>query len=196
MAELKRRELEQGEYRARSTFGDLAYDLDYAEREYRLQHAGLEPEQEKERYIRPASKPQQETQRKTAVRPRRAAVISPAMALCSVAILGVLLMTILGYVALNDVAREIVDLKKDVAVLTQENIDLTTKHELTFDLSTIKLQAEACGMSKPSDSQTYYMDLSGKDTAVIYQTSENSSLLQKVGASLRQTGAAVVEYLR
>lgn len=196
MAELKRRETEQNEYRARSTFGDLAYDLDYAEREYRLQHAGLETEQEKERYIRPASKPQAEPQRKAAVKPRRAAVVSPAFALCSVAILGVLLMTILGYVALNDVAREIVDLKEEVAVLTQENIDLTTKHELTFDLSTIKLQAEACGMSKPSDSQTYYMDLAGKDSAVIYQTSENSSLLRKVGTSLRQTATAVVEYLR
>ncbi len=195
MAELKRREAES-EYRARSTFGDLAYDLDYAEREYRLQHAGLETEQEKERYIRPASRPQAEPQRKAAVRPRRAAVVSPVFALCSVAILGVLLMTILGYVALNDVAREIVDLKEDVAVLTQENIDLTTKHELTFDLSTIKLQAESYGMSKPSDSQTYYMDLAGRDSAVIYQTSENSGLLQKVGAALCETGAAVVEYLR
>ena len=196
MAELKRRDLEQSEYRARSTFGDLAYDLDYAEREYRLQHAGMEPEQEQQTYVRPAAQPQQETQRKTAARPRRAFAISPAFALCSVAILGVLLMTILGYVALNDVAGEIVDLKKEVAVLTQENIDLTTKHELTFDLSTIKLQAEAYGMSKPSDSQTYYMDLAGKDTAVIYQTSENSSLLQKVAASVQQTAAAVVEYLR
>lgn len=196
MAERMRRNQEQSEYRARSTFGDLAYDLDYAEREYRLQHAGLETEEEKERYIRPASRPQQETRRKTAARPRKATVLSPALTVCSIAILGVLLMTILGYVALNDVAREIVELKEDVAVLTQENIDLTTKHELTFDLSTIKLQAEAFGMSKPSDSQTYYMDLAGKDMAVIYETSENSSLLQKAGASLRETAAAVVEYLR
>lgn len=196
MAEQKRREAAESQYRARSTFGDLAYDLDYAEREYRLQHAGEEQQQERQSYVRPAAQPQQQPQRKAAARPQRAPLLSPALALCGVAILGVLLMTILGYVALNDVSREIVSLKAQVAELSQENVDLTTKHELTFDLSTIKLQAEASGMSRPSDSQTFYMDLSGRDTAVIYETTENSSLIRRVSGALRQTAEAVLEYLR
>lgn len=199
MAERKRREAAETEYRARSTFGDLAYDLDYAEREYRLQHAGEEEQQQqqqqRQRYIRPPQ-PKAEPQRKAAARPRPAPLLSPALALCGVAILGVLLVTILGYVALNDISREIVSLKAEVAELSQENVDLTTKHELTFDLSTIKLQAEASGMSRPSDSQTYYMDLSGRDTAVIYETTENSTLLRRIGSALTQTVAAAMEYLR
>lgn len=195
MAERQRREAAETEYRARNTFGDLAYDLDYAEREYRLRHAG-EEEQRREEFIRPASRPQQEPERKAAVRPRRAPLLSPAFALCSVAILGVLFMTILGYVALNDVSREIVSLQKQVETLSQENVDLTTRHELTFDLATIKRQAEASGMSKPSDSQTYYMDLAGRDSAVIYETAESSTLLKRAGSSIRAVVSAAVEYLR
>ena len=45
MAEKK----QNSEARFRSTYGDLAYDLDYAERKYRLEHAGeelKEPEKE------------------------------------------------------------------------------------------------------------------------------------------------------
>ena len=193
MAELKRRDMRQDEYRApNAVVGSLAYDLDFAEKEYRLHHAG--EEQEQQAYVRPAEKPQQEQRRQSAVRPARAVGISPALMLCGVAILGVLLMTILGYVALNQVSSEIVELKEQVAVLRQENVDLKTKHELTFDLSTIKLQAEKYGMSKPSDSQMYYVDLSGRDMARVYETAHNQRLLQKTMVSLRTAVGVVVEY--
>lgn len=193
MAKLKRRDMRQDEYRApNAVVGSLAYDLDFAEKEYRLHHAG--EEQEQQAYVRPAEKPQQEQRRQSAVRPARAVGISPALMLCGVAILGVLLMTILGYVALNQVSSEIVELKEQVAVLRQENVDLKTKHELTFDLSTIKLQAEQYGMSKPSDSQMYYVDLSGIDMACVYETANNQHLLQKTMDSLKTAVGVVVEY--
>ena len=191
MAELKRRDMEQTEYRApNAVVGSLAYDLDFAEKEYRLQHAGEEQEQKK--VVRPVEK--QEQRRHAAARPARALAISPSLLICGVAILGVLLVTILGYVALNQVSTEIVELKEQVAVLRQENVDLTTKHELTFDLSTIKLQAEKYGMSKPSDSQMFYVDLSGRDLARVYETSSNQHLLQKTMDSLRTAVGVVVEY--
>lgn len=191
MAELKRRDVRRDEYRApNAVVGSLAYDLDFAEKEYRLHHAGEEPEQKK--VVRPAEK--QEQRRHTAARPARALAISPSLLICGVAILGVLLVTILGYVALNQVSTEIVELKEQVEVLRQENVDLTTKHELTFDLSTIKLQAEKYGMSKPSDSQMFYVDLSGRDLARVYETSSNQRLLQKTMDSLRTALGVVVEY--
>ncbi len=191
MAELKRRDVRRDEYRApNAVVGSLAYDLDFAEKEYRLHHAGEEPEQKK--VVRPAEK--QEQRRHTAARPARALAISPSLLICGVAILGVLLVTILGYVALNQVSTEIVELKEQVEVLRQENVDLTTKHELTFDLSTIKLQAEKYGMSKPSDSQMFYVDLSGRDLARVYETSSNQRLLQKTMDSLRTAVGVVVEY--
>ena len=191
MAELKRRDMRRDEYRApNAVVGSLAYDLDFAEKEYRLQHAGEEQEQKK--VVRPVEK--QEQRRHAAARPARALAISPSLLICGVAILGVLLVTILGYVALNQVSTEIVELKEQVAVLRQENVDLTTKHELTFDLSTIKLQAEKYGMSKPSDSQMFYVDLSGRDLARVYETSSNQHLLQKTMDSLRTALGVVVEY--
>ncbi|MBQ5739668.1 MAG: hypothetical protein IIV78_04585, partial [Oscillospiraceae bacterium] len=88
--------MEQTEYRApNAVVGSLAYDLDFAEKEYRLQHAG--EEQKQQTYVRPAQK----QRRQTAVRPARALALSPSLMICGVAILAVLLMTILGYVALN-----------------------------------------------------------------------------------------------
>ena len=193
MAELKRRDMRRDEYRApNAVVGSLAYDLDFAEKEYRLQHAGEEQEQKK--VVRPVEK--QEKRRHAAARPARALAISPSLLICGVVILGVLLVTILGYVALNQVSTEIVELKEQVAVLRQENVDLTTKHELTFDLSTIKLQAEKYGMSKPSDSQMFYVDLSGRDLARVYETSGNQHLLQKTMDSLRTAVGVVVEYFR
>lgn len=194
MAEQKRRSMEQSEYRARSTYGDLAYDLDYAEREYRLRHAG--EERQEEQRTAPAARPREELRRETAARPRRALRVSSAMALCTVAILGTLFMIILGYVALNGLSSEIVELKAQVSELSQENVDLTTKHELTFDLATIKQQAEEAGMSKPSDSQTYYLDLSGSDNAVVHEASAGQGALRSLAASLRQSVCAVVEYFR
>ena len=192
MAELKRRDMDQSEYRApNAVVGSLAYDLDFAEKEYRLRHAG----EEQQAYVRPAERPQQEQRRQAAVRPKRALALSPSLVLCGVAILTVLLMTILGYVALNQVSGEIVELKAQVAVLKQENVDLTTKHELTFDLATIKLQAEKYGMSKPSDSQMYHVDLSGRDTARIYETAGNHRVMQKTLDSVRTAVGVVVEYL-
>lgn len=192
MAELKRRDMRRDEYRApNAVVGSLAYDLDFAEKEYRLHHAGEEQEKQS---ARPAVKPQQEQRRHAATRPVRAVAISPSLLLCGVAILTVLLMTILGYVALNQVSSEIVELKAQVAVLRQENVDLATKHELTFDLSTIKLQAEKYGMSKPSDSQMYYVDLSGRDMARVYETAGNQHLLQKTINSLKTAVGVVVEY--
>ena len=194
MAELNKREAELNEYRARNTVnGSLAYDLDFAEREYRLRHAG-EEQQEQQTYVRPAAKPREEQRRQTAARPRRALAFSPALMLCGVAILAVLLMTILGYVALNEVSTEIVELKEQVAVLKQENVDLTTKHELTFDLATIKLQAENYGMSKPSDSQMYHVDLTAKDTVRFYETAGHSLLIQKTVDSITASFGAIVEY--
>lgn len=189
MAELKRRDMRRDEYRApNAVVGSLAYDLDFAEKEYRLQHAG----EEQKKVVRPVEK--QEQRRHAAARPARALAISPSLLICGVAILGVLLVTILGHVALNQVSTEIVELKEQVAVLRQENVDLTTKHELTFDLSTIKLQAEKYGMSKPSDSQMFYVDLSGRDLARVYETSSNQHLLQKTMDSLRTAVGVVVEY--
>ena len=70
---------------------------------------------------------------------------------------------------------------------------LTARHEQMFDLSAVKEAAEAAGMSKPSGSQIYYIDLSRGDSAVVYQQKE-TSVLSRLLTSLNHGFYAVVEY--
>ena len=53
--------------------------------------------------------------------------------------------------------------------------------------------AEAAGMSKPSGSQIYYIDLSEGDSAVVYQQ-EETNVLSRLLTSLNHGIYAVVEY--
>ena len=74
-----------------------------------------------------------------------------------------------------------------------ENVSLTARHEELFDLDTVKEAAEAAGMSKPSSSQIYYVDLSDGDSAVVYQQ-EEPGILSRLLTSLNHGIYAVVEY--
>ena len=60
-------------------------------------------------------------------------------------------------------------------------------------MATVKAAAEEAGMTKPSNSQICYVDLSGGDTAIVYQE-EDPSVLTRVLTSLSHGVYAVVEY--
>ena len=62
-----------------------------------------------------------------------------------------------------------------------------------LDLASVKEGAQAAGMSKPSASQIYYIDLSGGDSAVVYQQ-EDPSTLSRLLTSLHHGIYTVVEY--
>ena len=102
-------------------------------------------------------------------------------------------MLLLSYVQLTTLAADTVALKSELTVLQAENVSLTAQHEQMFDLATVKEVAEAAGMSKPSSSQIYYIDLSEGDSAVVYQQ-EESNLLSRLLTSLNHGIYAVVEY--
>ena len=104
-----------------------------------------------------------------------------------------LVMLLLSYVQLTTLAADTVALKSELTVLQAENVSLTAQHEQMFDLATVKEVAEAAGMSKPSSSQIYYIDLSEGDSAVVYQQ-EESNLLSRLLTSLNHGIYAVVEY--
>ena len=70
---------------------------------------------------------------------------------------------------------------------------LTTQYEQMYDLETVKSAAEAAGMSKPSNSQIYYVDLSDGDSAVVYQK-EEPDILSRLLTSLNHGIYTVVEY--
>ena len=102
-------------------------------------------------------------------------------------------MVLMGYIQLTIISDEVVSLQNQLEELQTENVTLTAQHEQMFDLATVKEVAEAAGMSKPSSSQIYYIDLSEGDSAVVYQQ-EESNLLSRLLTSLNHGIYAVVEY--
>ena len=168
-----------------TTYGDLAYDLDAMSREYALRHAGED--------VRREAVPSPKVRSVTAPRARQRQRLSVVSVLGFLAVTALAVVTLSQYVQLTVISSEVVKLQSELSELQTENVSLTTKYEQTFDLSTIKEAAEAAGMSKPSSSQIYYIDMSGSDNAVVYQRQE-AGVLSRVFTSLSHGIYAVVEY--
>lgn len=173
--------------RQSATYGDLAYDLDRELRERQLSHAGELPRRREEA----AAVPQVRTVSHAQVRERQH--ISFFAVLGFLAVAGLAVMTLLCYVQLTGLSNDVVSLNKEMAQLKTENVILTAQYAQMFDLDTVKEAAESVGMAKPGSGQTYYMDLSDGDSAVVYQKKE-AGLLQQILASLNHGVYTVVEY--
>lgn len=171
-------------YRAPYAYGDLAYELDRDSRETLLRHAG-EPRREELTRAKVRTIPH------VRVRERQKVSAVAVAGFAAVAALTVLLL--LSYVKLTVVSDAVVELQSQLSELETENVALTAEYQRTFDLSAVKEAATAAGMSKPSNSQIYYIDLSGEDSVEIYQDTEGS-LFSRLLASLNQGIYAVVEY--
>ena len=96
---------------------------------------------------------------------------------------------------LTELSADVVSMQRELSALEDEHVSLLTRYEKTFDLATIKEAAAAAGMSKPSASQIYYIDLSEADSVVVYQQ-QSTSVLSRVFTSLGQGVCAVVEYFK
>lgn len=173
--------------RRSATYGNLAYDLDRELRERQLSHAGELPRRREEA----APAPQVRTVSQVRVRERQH--ISFLAVLGFLAVAGLAAVTLLCYVQLTGLSSDVVSLNKELARLQTENVILTAQYAQMFDLDTVKEAAESAGMAKPGSGQTYYMDLSGGDSAVVYQKKE-ARLLERLLASLNHGVYAVVEY--
>ena len=179
-------------YNSRSAvYGDLAYDLDREVRERALRHAGEAPRHRTAVEAVPKAKPRVRSLSKAQVRQRQK--VSVLSVLGVGAAIGLAVMVLMGYIQLTIISDEVVSLQNQLEELQTENVTLTAQHEQMFDLATVKEVAEAAGMSKPSSSQIYYIDLSEGDSAVVYQQ-EESNLLSRLLTSLNHGIYAVVEY--
>ena len=161
-------------YNSRSAvYGDLAYDLDREVRERALRHAGEAPRHQTAVEAVPKAKPRVRSLSKAQVRQRQK--VSVLSVLGVGAAIGLAVMVLMGYIQLTIISDEVVSLQNQLEELQTENVTLTAQHEQMFDLATVKEVAEAAGMSKPSSSQIYYIDLSEGDSAVVYQQEESES---------------------
>ena len=183
------RDLRYYSYNSRSAvYGDLAYSLDREVREHALRHAG-----EARRQPQEAAVPHPQVRRisKVQVRPRQKVSVFSILGFGAAAVLAVLIL--MNYVQLTELSTETVELKNQLSALETENVTLTTQYEQMYDLETVKSAAEAAGMSKPSNSQIYYGDLSDGDSAGVYQK-EEPDILSRLLTSLNHGIYTVVEY--
>ncbi len=176
-----------------AVYGDLAYDLDREVREHALRHAGEAPRRQtaETETAAPKARPRVRSLSKAQVRQRQKVSILSVLGVGAAIGLAVLLM--MGYIQLTAISDEVVSLQDQLAELETENVALTAQHEQMFDPATVKEVAEAAGMSKPSSSQIYYIDLSEGDSAVVYQQ-EETNVLSRLLTSLNHGIYAVVEY--
>lgn len=170
-----------------SVNGSLALDLDYELRERELRHAGETPRCQEAVKEQPRVRKEVQEQ----VRPRQR--VSVLTAVGFLAVVGLALMVLMSYIQLMELSAETVQLKQQLVALEAENVSLTAEYEQMFDRATVKEAAEAAGMTKPSASQVYYIDLSNGDNAVVYQR-EESTVLSRLLTSLNHGVYAVVEY--
>ena len=171
-----------------SVDGSLARDLDWEIRERQLRHAGETP-----RRPQAEAQPQRRTAEKTQVELRQRQEVSYAAIAGVALVLGLAVMVLMSYIQLTVLSGQTVALKNELSQLQTQNVSLTTQYERMFDLATVKAAAEEAGMTKPSNSQICYVDLSGGDTAVVYQQSE-PNVMGKALASLHHGFYAVMEY--
>ena len=170
-----------------TTYGNLAYDLDNLARQRNLEDAGKI--QEQERQLQPKPQPRRQVQ----VQPKTKA--SPLVAGGIVVLAAMVLLLIMGYVKLTTISGDVAELKSQLAALDDQHVSLLTRYEQTFDLATVKETAEAAGMSKPTSAQIEYVDLSGADSAVVYQAGAGG-VLSDVVERVEQGFHALVEYFR
>ena len=169
-----------GAYRGVQAYGsNLAYDFNALERRRTLERPQPRPR------IRTISRP------KVSVRPAERV---SAFAVFGFLVAGVMLaLVVFSYVQLTVLSDSVVSLQSQVKTLQTENVTLTTSYERAFDLATVESAAEASGMSKPSTSQIYYLDMDLPDSASVYEV-QNNSILDKIFSSLGKGVYSVVEY--
>ena len=144
-----------------SVNGSLARDLDWEIRERQLRHAGELPRQNTVAQPQPKRRTAQKVKTETKVQLRERQEVSYAAIAGFALVLGLAVMVLMSHIQLTSLSNETVKLKNELSQLQTENVSLTTQYERMFDLTTVKAAAEKAGMSKPSNSQICYVDLSG-----------------------------------
>lgn len=174
--------------------GNLARKLDSRELERRLESSGqldFDQQYQRRRESPAEVRARQRAKAKAAVRPAQKVSAAAVLGFGCVALL--VMAVLLCYVKLNAISRSIVSMKNQISELEVEQVSLLTQYEQLFDLSTVKEAAEAAGMTQPSESQIYYVDLPGKDQAVAYG-GEDTNVLKRIFTSAGRGICAAVEY--
>lgn len=147
--------------------GNLARELSGEELRRQLETSGqldFDQQYRRQRESQADLIARQRARAKAMVRPAQRLPLLPIVGFACVAAMMVGLL--LCYVEINAISSSIVDMKEEISQLELEQVSLQTRYEQAFDTATVKEAAEAAGMTMPSDSQIFYIDLPGEDQAV------------------------------
>lgn len=180
----------------RPTEGNLARKLDSRQLERHPEPAGR-PEFERQYHRHQETAMERRSRQHAAAKAavRAAQKLSPGLVAGFAATAGLMVLVLLCYVQLNTISRHIVDMKTQIAALETEQVSLLTRYEQAFDLTSVKAAAEAAGMTQPSDSQIYYIDLPGADQAVSYGDND-VGLPEQLVTKAKELLAEIKEYFQ
>ena len=173
--------------------GSLAYDFRSLERQ--LEDTGrMDPDLYTAPLQETAADVISRARAHTKARVRVGQRLSPVIALGYTALAALMVLLVMSYVELAAISSNVVSMQEELSELQEDQRALQVKYEQAFDLTSVKESAEAAGMSQPSESQIYYIDLSDPDNAVVYQDQESglTAFLERLGERLY----AAVEYFR
>lgn len=184
-----------------STFGNVAYSLDYygdvaaapAPR-YAPQPTPAPREIPKSA---PQVKPRVHQRSRVRVRVREQQAVAPFAILGFVAAAAIAVVLLLGYVQLNSVYADTVQLRSQLTELEDQGVKLEAQYEETFDMETLEQAVAADGtLSQPTSQQSVYIDLSEPDNAVVYDTAGTQGGIAGFFHALAELFATAVEYFR
>ena len=161
--------------------GSAAYDLYRTEGSAapKIDHPGL-PEE------RPYTRPEKRIKVKATIAPT--SVLGLMLTAC------MLILVIFGYVQMYEATQHVSDLKRELAVLQQEQVVLDSLYEGSIDVAAVEAQAAAMGYAMPEKNQIVYLNLTGTDRAEIYQV-KSENIFQRVVKAIESSAAGLVEYL-
>ncbi len=193
MADSRRRRPTTG-----NTFGNVAYDMGYAGDVIAAPMPDYVPQPQVADVPaepRVTSRVREHTRVRAQVREQQA--VAPFAVCGFLAVVAIAVVLLLGYIQLNSVYAETVELQSQLTELQTAGENLEARYEETFDMETLEEAVAADGtLSQPTSDQTIYIDLSEPDNAVVYDSQQGATgiagFFQAVGSLL----GYVVEYFR
>jgi len=187
-----------------STFGNVAYNLDYygdvvaapAPR-YAPPQRQPSPEPRTVPGAAPRVKARVHERARVKVRVREQQQVAP-FAICGfLAVIAVAVVLLLGYVQLNSIYADTVALQSHLTELESKGANLEARYEETFDMETLEQAVAADGtLSKPTGDQSVYIDLSEPDNAVVYGAEQGTSGISGFFRAVGELFSSAVEYFR
>ena len=121
--------------------------------------------------------------------------LAPFTVVGMLAVACLLVLVVFGYVQLFEATSEVSKLENQLSALQSQQTQLQSRYEARIDLDAIETEAGDLGLTKPSQEQIVYLDLSGADRAEIYQE-EKTSVFSEIVSAMEQSVSGLIAYLR